>query len=140
MKKEVIFFGSLAAAAAIAAAFIALAPKYGDTPPKQAAEAPVSQPVIEQHTGPRQWYAADVNHSACFLSTKGPAGQIEELDDGANPPTVKEFKNNAGALYKIEVVKRISLDEERYWTYYLSQETCVAEQVHDTKALADKYR
>lgn len=140
MKAEVIFFGSLAGAAAIAAAFIALAPKYGDTQSKHATEAPASQPIVEQHTGPRQWYSPNVNFSACNLSTRGPAGLIEELDDGANPPTVTEFKNDAGELYKVEVVKRTSLDEERYWTYYLSQKTCIAEKVHDTEALADKYR
>ncbi|MDO3549717.1 hypothetical protein [Ralstonia pseudosolanacearum] len=140
MKKEYVAAIATIAAAAVLASLVAFAVKLDNTPTTtQAAEVP-ARPTEEVRQGPRQWYSPNVNFSACILSTKGPAGRIEELEGGPNQTNVQEFKNIAGNLYKVEVSKIDLSGDEHVWTYYLSQEACVAEKVQDTQALANKYR
>ncbi len=84
------------------------------------------------------WFSANRSHSECF-ETRGPVHKLSELN-GFQGLRTSEFKDAAGRLEKVEVIKEDGRGSETVWTYYKNQSLCVEQQVNVGNRLADKYR
>jgi len=101
-----------------------------------AAEAASASPAAPPGSA---WYIADVNFTSCFKSDS-PADKIQELRDAGGNVRTSDKLDGSGQLASVEVaVDEANGLQQRYWTFYRSQEACEAKIAADS-TIPDKYR
>lgn len=97
------------------------------------------QEITDQPSG-KSWWSPNSSFSTCIPSN-GPAARLDGFVGNRDTPSTQEYKRSDGTLWKVEVINPSNhAGNEEVWTYYSDQQTCLAEKVNATKALADRYR
>lgn len=102
------------------------------------AESPVDRGIALRKP-PQQWWVVNSEFTACHVSG-GPAEKLDEFVGFTDRPTTEDFRDSRGELVKVEVSVDRGDGYDRVWTYFRSEQQCMAEQVNYSQQLADKYR
>lgn len=95
--------------------------------------------VSSEERPSQQWWVANSEFTSCHLSG-GPAEKLDEFAGFTDRPTTEDFRDANGELVKVEVSVDRGDGYDRVWTYFRSEQQCLAEQVNYSQNLADKYR
>jgi len=72
-----------------------------------------------------QWWVATLNHDSCNIDGS-PADQIRELQGAGEDAQTSDTTDAYGRLVKVEVSYEADNGKEIYWTFFRSQQDCLA--------------